>query len=354
VIVASRDEGKAVEAATRSLLAQGYPDLQVVAVDDRSTDDTGTILDRLAAEDARLTVLHVTSLPEGWLGKNHALWLGAARARGAWLLFTDGDVQFEPDAIQRALLLAERHGLGHVVALARLRTHGLLERAFVGAFAIFLNLKLRLWELPVPRTRGFVGTGAFNLVRRDAYERVGGHRTLALEVVDDAKLGLVLRRSGVPQGAADSRGLVSVRWQEGFLATLRGLVKNAFAVTEYRPAVALGGVFFILAVSVVPIVVAASTSDAPTRGIALAAAALPALLVAGAVRRAAKGTGLEGLLFAPCAALLAGVVLWSTAAALVRGGVVWRGTLYPLALLRKGCVRERDWPVEGAVGWPRP
>src|SRR5438309_2764680 len=92
VIFAARNEAAGVEQATRSLLAQDYPELEVIAVDDRSTDDTGAILDAIAAEDPRLRVVHVRDLPAGWLGKNHALQSAAGETRADWLLFTDADV----------------------------------------------------------------------------------------------------------------------------------------------------------------------------------------------------------------------------------------------------------------------
>ena len=227
VVVPARNEATTVEAAACALLALDYPALELVAVDDRSTDDTGRILDGLAASDARLRTLHIASLPAGWLGKNHAMAEGAARATGDWLLFTDADVHFAPDALKRALGFALRHRLGHLVAFPHLVAPGFMERAFVSAFAVYASLGFRVWELPPAGTRGFAGVGAFNLVRRGDYERVGGHSRLALEVIDDVKLGLVPRRSGVPQGACDSGGLVKVRWQDGFFASLGGLLRTS-------------------------------------------------------------------------------------------------------------------------------
>jgi cellulose synthase/poly-beta-1,6-N-acetylglucosamine synthase-like glycosyltransferase len=117
-VVPCRNEAAAVERAMRSVLAQDLPGLRVVAVDDRSGDGTGEILDRLAAADARLEVLHVRALPDGWLGKNHACHAGAARAAGEWILFTDGDVVLAPDALSRALAAARAHGLGHASSSA--------------------------------------------------------------------------------------------------------------------------------------------------------------------------------------------------------------------------------------------
>jgi hypothetical protein len=352
VVVPCRDEVLGVERAMRSLLAQDLPDLQVVAVDDRSRDGTGEVLDRLAARDPRLEVVHVTDLPEGWLGKNHACQLGARRARAAWILFTDADVVFSPDALRRALAAATALGLGHLAVLPRLVAPGLLERAFVTAFAALLSPLAGVRELRRPGTRAFFGVGAFNLVRRDAYERAGGHARLALEVVDDIKLGLLLRRSGVPQGVAGSGGLVSVRWQHGFLPSVLGLVKNAFAALEYRPLRAVAAAGMGVLGGALPLALLALGPTPLVRALAAAALAVAALHHGEAARRLAGSSGAEGLLMPLCVVLLAAVVLGSAAAARARGGVVWRGTHYPLERVRAGCLREGDLPASGAAGWP--
>jgi hypothetical protein len=355
VVVPCRDEAENVEAAIRSLLAQDLPALQVVAVDDRSTDATGAILDRLAASDARLTVVHVTALPAGWLGKSHALETGGRRAHGEWLLFTDGDVLFAPGAVARALGYARTRGLGHVAAAPRFIAPGFLERAFVTGFGAFAALAFRVHRLPAAGSGAFVGIGAFNLVRRADWERIGGHRRLRLEVVDDAKLGLVLRRSGVAQGAISGGGLVAVRWQHGLGPSVLGLVKNAFAGTEFRPGVAALAALALALAGLGPLLVAlVALAHGQSAAAALAGGALllGVSIHGGAARRLAGGSGLEGLALPLSSALLSGVLIGSTAVALWRGAVVWRGTRYPLAELRRGCVRIEDWPVEAAAGWP--
>jgi hypothetical protein len=351
-VVPCRNEARGVERAMRSLLAQDHPALEVVAVDDRSTDGTGALLDRLAAEDPRLSVVHVDTLPAGWLGKNHACQAAAERARGDWLLFTDADVVFAPGVLRRALAAALARGLGHLAVIPSFVAPGLLERAFVTSFAALLAPFVRVRALRRAGTRAFFGVGAFNLVRREDYLRAGGHRRLPLEVVDDIKLGLLLRRSGVPQGVADSGGLVSVRWQHGFLPSVLGLVKNAFAAVEYRPlragvAAALG-----VAGAAGPLLLLALGPTLLVRALAAAALAVAILHHAEAARRLSGASGIEGLLLPLCAVLLAGVVLGSAVAAWVRGGVVWRGTHYPLARVRAGCLRDADLPASGAVGWP--
>jgi hypothetical protein len=170
--------------------------------------------------------------------------------------------------------------------------------------------------------------------------------------VDDVKLGLLLRRSGVPQGVADSAGLVAVRWQHGFLPSVLGLVKNAFAAVEYRPlrAAAAAGVGAVGAAG--PLLLLAAGPTPLVRALAAAALAISVLHHAEAARRLSGSSGVEGLLLPPCALLLAAVVLASAASAWARGGVVWRGTHYPLDQVRAGCLRDEDLPVSGAAGWP--
>jgi glycosyltransferase involved in cell wall biosynthesis len=351
VIVPARNEAPQVETAARSLLAQDYPDLEVVAIDDRSEDATGLLLDGLASQDARLRVVHVETLPDGWLGKNHACARGAEAATGDWLLFTDGDVLFRADALRRAVAFAEAYGLDHLVAFPRLVTHGFLERAFVVAFGILFSLKTRVWALHRARSGAYVGVGAFNLVRREAYSRAGGHRTLALEVADDLKLGLVLRRSGARQGAVVSGGLLAVRWQNGLRASIGGLLKNAFAGAEWRWWMAAVFCAGFAVVGVVPVVTLVLPVAPHVKAVAVLAWLGWTVLAGAAAYEISDGLGLEGILFPLACVALIGVVIASAVQATRAGGITWRGTFYPLAELRRGCVREQDWPTSAAVGW---
>jgi hypothetical protein len=237
------------------------------------------------------------------------------------------------------------------VAFPHLIAPGYWERAFQTAFGVFLNLKFRTWELRRAGTRAFVGVGAFNLVAREAYDKIGGHERLAYEVVDDAKLGLILRRSGVPQGAIDSGGLVRVRWNAGLRGSLRGLMKNAFAGAEFEWRQVALIHLAVLLLAVVPTLAALLAPDPVLRGVALATALASVLTHAAVARAMAGGSGLEGVSFPLCALAMLGVLLASAAAATARGAIVWRGTRYPLARLRAACVHERDWPTHAAPGW---
>jgi glycosyltransferase involved in cell wall biosynthesis len=351
VVVPSRNEAAGVEQATRSLLRQDYPELEVVAVDDRSVDDTGRILDRLALEDPRLSVVHVKELPPGWLGKNNANHLGARRASGSWVLFTDGDVVFAPDAIRRSVSYALGNGLGHLVAFPHMVAPGFFERAYVATFGLFVVLKFRFWGLREAGSPSYVGVGAFNLVRRDEYLKVGGHAKLALEVLDDAKLGMVLRRSGVVQGAADSGGLITVRWHPGFFASITGVVKNAFAASEFFWPAALAASLVLAALALAPLLGVLLAPGILLKLLAAVPLGLSFFLVGASARAMAGGKGNEGLLYPLCGTAMSLVLIWSGLVTQLQGGIRWRGTLYPLRALRTGCVRERDWPTSAAPGW---
>ena len=357
VIVPARNEAAHVESCLRSLLAQDYPRLEILAVDDRSQDGTGALLDALAAEAGsapgaagRLTVLHVAALPAGWLGKNHANRLAAQRARGELLLFTDADVRFAPGALRAAVAHLLRHRLEHLVLAPRLLASGYWERAILATFALYFVLRLRLWALHRARSAAYVGVGAFNLVRRGAYAACGGHERLRLEVVDDLKLGLLLRRSGARQGLAAGRDLLSVRWQAGFWASLRGLLKNAFADCEYRWAPVLGSAAGLLALGWLPWAGLLWAPAGGLCGLALAGALVPVALLGAGARRSAAGNGLEGLAAPLTHGAFAAVLLLSAALATLRGGLTWRDTFYSLRELRAGTLRERDLPCDAAVG----
>lgn len=337
VVVAARDEARGIEAALRSMLAQDYPDLEVVVVDDRSTDDTPAILARLAAEEPRLRVLRVDSLPDDWLGKNHALMLGAERATGEWLLFTDADVHFQPTALRQAVGYAERQGIDHLAVAPDLELPGILLRAFGVHFLASFLAFARPWRARDPRSWFHIGVGAFNLVRREAYRAVGGHRRIALRPDDDMKLGKILKQAGFRQDALWGRGAVRVTWYHSLRELVRGLEKNAFAAIEYSVPVSLVGGLAQLAGGVAPPVLLALSLLPPAQP-AAAALLLAQILVslgltAWGARRVGESPALA--LLYPAAILLFVFVLWRTMVLnLTQGGIRWRDTFYPLTRLK--------------------
>lgn len=335
VVVAARNEARHVEAALGSLLAQAEADdggMEVIVVEDRSTDATGAILERMAAAHPVLRVLHVAELPAGWLGKNHALWLGAAAARGELLLFTDADVVMAPGAIRRAAAHLVRGGRDHLALAPAVRMPGRLLQAFGVAFGIFFSLATRPWRVSDPRSRAHVGVGAFNLVRADAYRAMGTHRAIAMRPDDDLKLGKLVKKHGFRQeflvGAPD----VSVEWYATLGEAVDGLKKNAFAGLEYRlswvvAATAVHALLFLW--PYVGLVVSAGTA----RWAYAASVVLLLLMFVGAARSQGVPPG-DAVLFPVASAVFLFIVWNATVWTLARGGIEWRGTRYSLSELR--------------------
>lgn len=339
VAFAARDEAPAVETATRSLLAQDYPALEVIAVDDRSSDATGAILDRLAAQDARLRVIHIDTLPPGWLGKTHAL-QGASDATDApWLLMTDADVIFAPTALRRAVGHAIRTGADHLVVTPMMPTETIGERLFLAMFYAAFAVANPPWRVEDPDRHAHLGIGAFNLVRHERFRDIAGFRRLALSVDDDMRLGQALKAAGGQPRVALGDGLLSVKWQTGLWGLIRGLEKNFFAGVGFRLVNTLVLVPLVLVVGAGPAAVLAAGGP----GLAILGAA--AIVGAGAaIEIYGRVNGIRGyyaLTLPISAALFAFALARSTWLTLARGGVVWRGHLYPLAELRAH-VRQRD------------
>src|SRR6266571_4752287 len=234
VVVPACNEAAAMEPALRSLLALDYPHLELIVVDDRSTDGTAAIVERLAAAHPQLRLLRVSELPSRWLGKNHALQVGSQAAGGDWLLFTDADVVFQPGALRRVMAWAARRRSEHVVALPRVVVHGFWERLFVPYFMAMFNLRYRPWKVADRGSPAYLGVGAFNLVRADRYRAIGSHAALPLEVADDMKLGKLLKAHGTRSGVVSAAGWISVRWVVGLRGIVEGLTKNSFAGLEFR------------------------------------------------------------------------------------------------------------------------
>jgi hypothetical protein len=336
VVVAARDERKSVRASLASLLAQRLVELDVVAVDDRSADGTGAILAELAAADPRLLSLHVTALPDGWLGKNHALHRGAAIASGEWLLFTDADVAFAPEAVAKAIGYAERRGIEHLAVTPELRMPGLLADLFGGTFVLFFTRYASPWKARDPRSRNFIGIGAFNLVRSEAYREIGGHSRIALRPDDDMKLGKLLKAGGFRQDVVYGRGEVAVEWYASLRAAVAGLEKNAFAGVGYSLAAATGSCLAVLVGIVLPFAALMLTSGVTLALNLVAVGAMLALYV-----QSTRSSGANPLL-APAFPLGALFVCWglarSAALAVGRGEIRWRGTAYRLDALRRNRV----------------
>ncbi len=336
IIVPALNEADTVEKAMQSLLTLDYPRFSILAVDDRSTDETGAILDRIASEKDHLQVVHVKSLPEGWLGKNHALHMGADSSKGDYLLFTDADVHMSSSTLLRSIGVMERENLDHLVILPDVDVRGFWETLSVWFFGVILTMGYKPWRVPDPKSKAYMGVGAFNLVRRTAYEKSGGHSVLPMDVADDMKLGKILKRSGARCNVMMAGGCVSVRWVVGLRGIVVGLTKNMFGGMDYNPVKAIAGILGIFLLAVWP---AIGLFVGPTAGRIFCMIAIFNMVYA-AFRAAPKrgANPLYGLGFPIAGLIVIYIILRSMWFTYRQGGIIWRGTLYPLDELRKGVV----------------
>jgi hypothetical protein len=336
ILFSALDEAEKLPAALATFLAMDYPNYEVIAVDDRSEDATGSILDAAARADSRLKVVHVTSLPARWLGKPHGLQTAFEHSTGEWLVLTDADVRFEPDVLRTTIALAEERHWDHLTLLCHAEMFTVGEKIAMTFFGMSFVLGLRPWRVSDPKSRAYIGVGAFQLLRRSAYEKMGTHRRLAMEVVDDVKVGKLVKQAGLRSGIAKAGRAVTVHWHSGLGNIIRGTTKNFYATTGFRLWVAVGQVAGNLLMFVLPWV-ALPFVHGWTRIFAATAIVLPVMAQAGAALEFD-----ESPLYAVTQPLGALVVCWmivrSTFVTLRQGGIRWRGTFYPIEELKRGVV----------------
>ena len=336
IIFGARDEAEALPAALASLLAQEYTNYEVIAVDDRSTDETPRILDELVRRHANLKVVHVRELPESWLGKPHALQKGYEQSSGEWIVFTDADVHFAPDVLGRAIALSQHDTLDHLTLFARLDLAGFWETTATIYFAVGFAFGVEPWRVPDEKSKRYMGAGYFQMLRRSVYEAIGTHRRLAFEVVDDMKLGKLVKLGGHRSGVAIANTLVRLRWNQGLGELVRGVTKNFFAASGFSVVQSLAMIAGTLAVSVAPFVALPFTHGFARLSAAAGSAVAVAFLAIEARRSGVNW--LYGFTHPIGGLLFAYMLLRSMIVTLWQGGIVWRGTFYPLDELRKRMV----------------
>jgi glycosyltransferase involved in cell wall biosynthesis len=368
IIVPARNEAEHIRETLTQLLALDYSNYEIVAVNDRSIDRTGQIMDEVAAacsadtlfdcaqgmlvrvpaapalptgadksvRATRLKVIHVAELPGGWLGKTHAMWMAGQQATGDWLLFTDADVLFKPDSLRRAVAYAEAEHADHVVLFPRMIMKSVGESMMIAFFQVLFVFGHRPWRVANPKARDHMGVGAFNMVRRSVYEAVGTYRALRMEVVDDMKLGKVIKNAGFAQRNVSGEDLISLHWAKGAFGIVNNLTKNFFAVLSFQwwrtvaTIVGLGflnlgpflGIFLAHGWARVPYAIALGSLFAIYCGMSFRSAIPPYYFFLHPV-----GTS-----------LFMYILLRSMIHVLWNDGIVWRGTKYPLEELRKGMV----------------
>ncbi len=228
VLVAAKDEEANIETCVRTLMAQDYPDFEVLVINDRSTDRTAEILNRLAAEyraggNERLRVVHVRELREGWFGKNNAMREGVERATGEWFCFADADCrQTSTRTLSMAMRQATEHRIDFLSVLPVLETHSAWERIIqpvCGAIMVFWFNPRRVND---PRSSAAYANGAFMLLRRSAYGQMGGHEQVRAEVNEDMHLARIAKHSGLRLFVMQNSDLYQTRMYSGLAQIWRG------------------------------------------------------------------------------------------------------------------------------------
>ncbi len=333
VIIPARNEEAQIRNGLLTLLKSTGVDIELIAVDDRSTDSTGQIMDEVAATDARLRVVHITELPTEWLGKNHAMHVGSTMATKELILFTDGDILYEPRTLEAAVRHFQTQNLQHLCLLPKMIPGSLIENVLVCFFGLAFATGMQIYLIKTRWPMAYAGVGAFNLVNAEFYRSVGGHKPIALDVLDDVKLGKMIKKQGGLSDFQMADDWLSVRWQPSLWGVVTGLEKNGFASLNYSLRQISFVTLIFFATMIFPCIAPLILPFAAASGF-FATAVLWHVVFAILVLRLPGGWKLVPLFMTgPCIMAFA---YWRSAFITLRqGGVKWRDSFYPLKQLRE-------------------
>ncbi|HET9698583.1 MAG TPA: glycosyltransferase family 2 protein [Terriglobales bacterium] len=340
IIVPARDEEENIESALHSLTNLEWPNYEVIAVNDRSTDRTPEIMQHVAREhdaDHRLKIITITNLPHGWLGKPHAMQTAAQQATGDWLLFTDADIVFRGDVLRRAMAYIADSKADHLVIFPTHIDWSVSKKIMLAGFNMLFLFGHRPWKTADPKSRDHMGVGAFNLVKRSVYNAIGASEKLKLEIIEDMRLGKLVKDAGYAQRNVFGRDLLLLPWGGGAVDIIRNLTKNFFALMHFSVPRALGACFLLLFFNITPFVLIWFAVGWAKLGFAVALFAIFCLYL-----------GMSWyspiypfyFFFHPISTgMLIYTMFVSMTHTLRNNGVIWRGTRYSLEELRKGLVK---------------
>ncbi len=334
VVIPACNEGDTLEQALTTLLQQDYPNLEVVLVNDRSTDNTSSVVDHIAAKDSRINPVHIDHLPDGWLGKVHALHVATQKTSGDWILFADADVHFQPNVLRKTIALCLEQQLDHLTVAPEVYSQSFWLDVTLAAFALTFFTSLKVAEIGKPGSDKFAGIGAFNLVRKSVFDQTEGFSWLRMEVADDLGLGLMLHRVGAKSCLLVGTDEIGLTWYSSLADMVRGLEKNVFGLAaHYRYFKLFTSVAFLWLTSL-GWVIAFLPHQAPLvwgLGVATYLCLLLYLFVLGTKIKRWE----FAFLFIPIGQLImSGILLRAAIYCSLRQGIIWRGTLYPLDQLR--------------------
>ncbi len=333
IIVPACNEEKTLEPALRSLFNLEYTPIEIIVVNDRSTDKTGDVLLSLQKDYPELKILTITDLPDGWLGKNNALYQGAKKARGDYLLFTDADILFAKTTLSRAVSLVLSEKLDHLSLIFKNIAKGFLLNAMMvdaGGGLLFL---FRPWKVSDPQSKRFMGVGAFNLVKKTVYVAIGGHASIRMHPIDDIILGKVIKQNAFKQECLTAYDFLQVHWYDSTAKMIQGLMKNIFALYNFNIAYAMIGVLTIFVLTILPLWLV-FLSTGVTRGICVLCVCLR--LISAVYGAKVTGTTLQTVPFSLLTPYInIYIILTGMVKTIANDGIEWRGTHYSLSALKK-------------------
>jgi glycosyltransferase involved in cell wall biosynthesis len=320
-IVPARDEEKSIAACVQSLDRQ--PEIaQILVVNDQSTDRTAEIVAALAQEIPHLKLLETGEVPAGWVGKSNAVWLGAQQAKTAWLLFVDADAELSTGAVACGLDLAEQNSAALVSFSPEQVTPTWYEKSLIPFVYCRLSKYFSFDAVNDPTSRVAAANGQFLMIRRDTYESIGGHASVAGEILEDVALASRAKAAGYAIWFGSGKGIVRARMYRSFDAMREGWTKNLYQLLGGTPSRVFRELRTVVPwVPLILLVLGIKLPFALMAGIALLLA-----------RHASYGSALASnqfrvsyiLYYIPAVALYAGV-LWASYRAHVKGRVAWKG-----------------------------
>ena len=323
-VVPARNEEAVIAACITSLASQ--PEIaEILVVNDQSTDGTASVVRSLVENIPNLRLLESGGLPDGWVGKNHALWVGVQEAKSAWLLFTDADAEHERNSASRALQIAQQHDAALVSFSPEQVTETWYEKALIPYIYLRLAKRFSYERVNDPNSAAAAANGQFLLMRRDVYDAIGGHSSVAGEVLEDVALAMRVKAAGHRIWFGSGKGIVRVRMYRSFQAMWQGWKKNLYRL--------MGGTPWA--------VIREMESNLPWIPLLLIAAGLkyPFLLFLGVLFLIARQTGYGFDLarnhfpfsfifyYVPAVALYV-AVLWASYRSHVNGRIQWKGREY--------------------------
>lgn len=332
VIIAVRDEEAELQTALTSICELNYSAIQVIVVDDRSRDQSAQIINNLSEKYPQIKLQSVAALPPGWLGKTHALHVGYQKATAAWLLFTDADVVFQPEALKKAINYAIEKDLDHLTILPEVKSRSQWLNGILFTFQLMLEIKLRPWLASNRRSSASIGVGAFNLVRKTAYEQIGGHQSIKMMPDDDLQLARAIKMHGLKQDVLYGEDQLQLEWYPSVAEFIKGLMKNIFSAFDFKiiPAVSAAFATFIFFVLPVPL----GLLSGNIKLIMLALMILIVQLILSIIKVGNRAEWWHGLLTTIGGAIMVFIVFKGMFLTLKNKGIYWRDSFYRLEELK--------------------